>query len=139
MEMAIKGKKELYVVLHKPEHPNSNTQGKVREHVYKASRALGKPLPKGSHVHHVDNNPKNNINSNLVICSGGYHRLIHARTTALDLTGDANKMKCVYCKTYDDPENMYVRTNQYQAWHRECSNKYKRVSNPLTGPYRYAR
>lgn len=130
--------KELYVKLHLPDHPNSNTQGKVREHVYKASLAMGKKVPKGVHVHHVDNNPQNNSNNNLVVCSSAYHRLIHARTDAYDATGDANKMKCVYCKQYDDPSNMYVRPTQYQAWHRKCSNLYKRVPNPQTGPYKHA-
>ena len=121
-----------------PNHPNANTQGRVYEHVYVASNALGKPIPNGVHVHHVDNNSRNNVNSNLVICSASYHRLIHARTAAYDATGDANKMKCVYCKNYDSPENMYVRKEQYQAWHRDCSNLYKRVKNPKTGPYKYA-
>ena len=85
---------EKYVIVYKPQHPNSNTQGRLREHVYKASFVLGGYIPHGIHVHHVDNNPKNNNNSNLVICTSGYHRLLHARTLAYDATGDANKMKC---------------------------------------------
>lgn len=131
--------KEPYIRIHCPDHPNANSQGKVREHVLKASVALGKRIPSGVHVHHVDNNPRNNTNTNLVICSSSYHKLIHARTDALDACGDPNKMKCAYCKEYDDPKNMYVRPNQYQAWHRECSNLYKRVENPKTGPYVYSK
>jgi hypothetical protein len=127
---------EPYVVVHLPEHPNSNTQGKVREHVFKASKALGKAIPGGVHVHHVDGNPKNNMNSNLVICSASYHRLIHARTRAYNETGNANLMKCAYCHTYDDPSNMYVRPVQYQAWHLECRSKSRRVLAPKTGPYK---
>lgn len=129
---------EKYITLYKPTHPNSNSQGRIREHVYKASIALGKQIPKGVHIHHVDNNPKNNLNVNLVICSSAYHKLIHARTKALELTGDANKMKCAYCGEYDLPINMFVRKNQYQAWHRECVNKTRRTKNPKTGPYKYA-
>jgi hypothetical protein len=133
------GNPEKYVVIHAPNHPNANTQGKVREHVLIASRVLGKAVPKGVIVHHVDSNPKNNANSNLVICHERDHARIHARTAAYDATGDANKMKCPYCKQYDDPANMYVRPKQYQAWHRKCSNKYKRVENPKTGPYKYGK
>ena len=129
--------KEPYVVLHIPTHQNSNTQGKIREHVYKASTAMGKPVPKGVHVHHVDNNPKNNVNTNLVVCSSSYHRLIHARTYAYNATGDASKMKCAYCGEYDDPINMYVRPVAYQAWHLQCRQRKRRVVDPQTGPYKY--
>lgn len=131
--------KEPYVIIHDPKHPNSNTQGKVREHVKIAAQALGKPIPSNVHVHHVDNNPKNNSKDNLVVCSSQYHKLIHARSNAYDATGDANKMKCAYCKEYDNPSNMYQRPTQYQAWHTECRNKSRRITNPQTGPYRYER
>ncbi len=127
---------EPYVRIHLPSHPNSNSQGKIREHVLKASLALGKPVPKNVHVHHVDGNPKNNSNSNLVICSPQYHRLLHARTRAYEDTGNANLMKCAYCHNYDEPKNMYVRPIQYQAWHLECRAKSRRVSSPKTGPYK---
>lgn len=139
VEVATKGNPERYVVLNKPNHPNSNTQGKVREHVYKASLALGRKLKTGEHVHHVDYNPRNNSSTNLVVCSNSYHRLLHARTDALNSCGDANYMKCAYCKKYDDPANMYVRPAAYQAWHTECRSKYRRVSNPQTGPYKYGK
>lgn len=128
---------EKYVRVHLPDHPNSNTQGKVREHVLKVSTALGKAVPKGTHIHHVDLDETNNTNSNLVLCSPSYHRLLHARTRALDACGNANYMKCAYCHTYDDPKNMYVRPTQYQAWHLECRSKSRRITNPKTGPYKY--
>lgn len=126
--------KQIYL-----EHPNANTQGRVYEHVYIASLALGKPIPKGVHIHHVDCNPRNNENTNLVICSSAYHRLLHARTDAYDITGDANKMKCAYCGKYDNPINMYTRPTSYQAWHLECRSKKRRVKNPKTGPYKNER
>lgn len=129
----------VYKQVYAKTHPNANTQGRVYEHVYVASQALGKKIPSGVHVHHVNRDPKDNRNSNLVICTGSYHRLIHARSDAYDATGDANKMKCAYCKEYDDPENMYVRPHQYQAWHTECRSKSRRVTNPKTGPYKYGK
>lgn len=135
--VVMSGNPEKYIILHKPNHPNSNSQHKVREHVYKAAKALGKAVPTGVHVHHVDKNPKNNLNTNLVVCTEAYHKLLHARSDAYDATGDANKMKCAYCHEYDDPQNMYVRPTQYQGWHLDCRSEKRRVKEPKTGPYKY--
>lgn len=46
--------------------------------------ALGKKLPPGAIVHHVDLNPFNNEPTNLVICPDTqYHMLLHERTKAI--------------------------------------------------------
>lgn len=135
----MRGNPERYKTIYRPTHPNSNTQGRIREHVYIASLAMGKPIPQGAHVHHVNNISTDNRNENLVVCSSAYHKLIHQRTDAYNATGDASKMKCAYCKQYDDPKNMYVRKHAYQAWHRECHTKRRRVENPKTGPYKYGK
>ena len=99
-----------------------------REHQYIASLALKRKLRKGEHVHHIDYNKKNNDPSNLIVCSNDYHRIIHARTDALNACGNASFMKCAYCGEYDDPFNMYVREKIYQAWHRECRQKARKVA-----------
>lgn len=53
---------------------------KKMQHVSVAEKALGKPLPKGAVVHHVDEDKKNNDPKNLVICpSQAYHLLLHKR------------------------------------------------------------
>ena len=53
---------------------------RVYEHVLVAERALGKPLPKGAIVHHMNCDRKDNRPENLVICPNeAYHRLIHKR------------------------------------------------------------
>ena len=100
---------------------------KKAEHIIVAEKALGKPLPVGAVVHHMDENKLNNTPSNLVICQDAkYHNLIHQRMRAYDACGHADWLKCVYCKQYDAPENLHVKTCRHQGHHRACEATYKR-------------
>lgn len=64
---------------------------RVDEHRLIAERALGRPLPPGAIVHHVDEDPSNNRNDNLVICQDrDYHTLLHVRLRILQAGGDPN-------------------------------------------------
>jgi hypothetical protein len=93
----------------------------VLEHILIAERALGKRLPPGAQVHHVDRDRSNNANTNLVICpDAAYHRLLHRRQAAIDACGNAEWRKCTCCKQHDDPARMYVRGKA--AYHRACFN-----------------
>lgn len=57
---------------------------RVLEHVYLAEKALGRPLPKGVEVHHVNGIKCDNTPSNLVICPDrAYHFLLHRRARML--------------------------------------------------------
>lgn len=52
----------------------------ANEHVLVAEKALGKRLPAGAVVHHVNHNKTDNRPENLVICPDhAYHRLLHVR------------------------------------------------------------
>jgi hypothetical protein len=99
------------------------------EHLFVAEDALGKPLPRGAVVHHVDENKSNNIGKNLVICpSQQYHFLLHIRSDALDATGDPESRKCLFCKKWDSKENLFVPVaKQSETYaHRACMNEYNR-------------
>lgn len=53
--------------------------GRTRAHRRRAVQALGRPLPKGSELHHVDGSHR--ADASLVICQDrAYHNLLHART-----------------------------------------------------------
>jgi hypothetical protein len=72
-----------------------------------AGLALGKPLPLGAEVHHVDGNRLNNDPRNLVICENhAYHALLEQRTRAYDACGNPDWRMCVHCEQYDAPENL---------------------------------
>jgi len=110
------------------DHPRSHPNGYVFEHIVIAEKALGKSLPQKVDIHHVDGNRANNTNSNLVVCENrAYHALLHRRTRALQVCGNPNWRKCLYCKKWDDPENMYC--NGHYAYHRFCKNKYQNQQN----------
>jgi hypothetical protein len=101
-------------------------------HVAVAELALGKPLPDGAVVHHVDGDKLNNWPYNLVICKDqAYHKLIHQRTNAYDECGHADWLKCKFCGQYDDPANLRIYATQRkgrnaldQNIHHQACNAY---------------
>lgn len=95
------------------------------EHVKVAEDALGKSLPRGVDVHHVDRDKLNNRPNNLVICPNrAYHKLIHQRMDALEACGHTNWRKCGICKQYDAPENLYIQKGN--VYHQKCATSYRR-------------
>lgn len=75
--------KQGYVMRWQPE------AGRHRmEHIIVAEQALGRSLPPGAVVHHVDKDVTNNTPTNLVICPDqSYHMLIHKRMRELETLG----------------------------------------------------
>lgn len=106
--------------------------GMTTEHVLVAERALGRRLPTGAVVHHVDENPRNNVPTNLVICPDqAYHMLLHRRARALDECGHADWRKCNFCGRYDSPESIDTAGNS-SAFHRSCRATYERERRQRT-------
>jgi hypothetical protein len=81
-------------------HPRAK-RGDVYVHVAIAERAIGKVLPRGVEIHHVDGNGKNNAHRNLVVCPDkAYHKLLHVRQRILAVGGNPNTQKlCGRCRT----------------------------------------
>lgn len=91
------------------------------EHIAVAEKALGRLLPPGVVIHHVDENKQNNQPNNLVICQdNAYHKYLHMRLNAWKACGNADWRKCPYCHQYDDPAN--IRGEKSGRFvHRKCS------------------
>lgn len=81
-------------------HSRAKERGYVNEHVVIAEAALGKALPVGAEVHHVNGDKTDNRSSNLVICpSKAYHKLLHRRIRIRAAGGDPNLDKiCSKCQ-----------------------------------------
>lgn len=88
-----------------------------RTHVIVAEKALGKPLPVGSKVHHVDSDGHNNANRNLVICQDeAYHKLLHRRQRVRAAGGNPNTdLLCSVCRLPRPKEMFAVRKTGERA------------------------
>lgn len=118
-----------YRLVSSPGHPRADSKGRVLEHVLVAERALGKPLPRGAEVHHVDENPANNASANLVICPDtGYHKLLHRRARAFALCGDPSARWCSYCKSYGNQDDIRGgRKPGEKTYHNSCAVEFRRT------------
>ncbi len=120
-----------YMVVKCEGHPRASSVGVVLEHILVAEKALGRPIPRKAHVHHVDENPLNNASNNLVICeNAAYHKLLHRRMRAYKATGDANAHCCSICLGYDRQDELVVprsrtavKAKKIIHYHLDCVRK----------------
>ena len=94
-----------------------------RQHHLVAEIVLGRPLKYPEVVHHVDEDRKNNINKNLVICNRAYHALLHMRMRALEACGNPDYRVCIHCGRHDDPNMMVPRNKGKVFAHAICARE----------------
>lgn len=92
------------------------------EHRLLVESVIGETLPRHAIIHHVNGDGRDNQPANLVVCeSMSYHRALHRRERALAATGNPDARFCRFCKTWDDPANLYVGP-YFMTFHRACRN-----------------
>lgn len=110
-----------YLMARAAGHPRGNRDGFVLEHILVAEGVLGRYLPEGAQVHHVDCDRANNAKGNLVICQDqGYHSLLHRRLRALESCGNPAALRCMICHGYDRQDDITVTTDA-RSYHRSCN------------------
>lgn len=118
-----------YMIIKNDQHPRSCPNGYVKEHILIAEKAFGRALPPGAVVHHV-NGTKDS--GDLVVCEdNAYHKLLHQRSRAYKACGHSSWRKCRYCKSWDDPINMWTSSKTKEAYHRSCHNLHNQMLRRL--------
>jgi len=113
----VKGQPTKYVVGHtslRRGTPGGVTFYKVKGrdavHRVRAVKALGRPLPPGAEVHHVDGRIMD-ADAPLVICPDrAYHMLLHVRARVVRAGGNPDlDALCCYCKQVKPKSEFYIR------------------------------
>lgn len=104
----------------------TRTGNGIYYHTIVVEKNLGKQLPEGALVHHINYNKSDNRIHNLLICKNSFHHgEIHRQTDAFKACGNASWLRCVHCKKYDSPKTIYT-DNASRYYHKNCSSKYAR-------------
>lgn len=102
---------------------------RLRLHIARAERALGKQLPAGAVVHHADGSKRDD--APLVICQDAeYHRLLHARMHIIAAGGNPNADavcgRCTLAKPRDAFNFCAAGIFGVQKYCKECSREASR-------------
>ena len=110
-----------YVLVLQHGHPRADPNGYVYEHILVAEKILGRALKPGEEIHHVG---AKDDQTQIVICrSCKFHNIIHQRLRAMEACGHYGWRKCVHCKQYDEPTNLYIYGTK--VYHKKCQRIYK--------------
>ena len=90
-----------YVCFMDKEHPLSHKTGRTYYHRHVASIKYGRWLSSEEHVHHIDENKKNNNPDNLLVLSPEEHTSLHK--------GEILEKECFYCGNVFLPQSNRIK------------------------------
>lgn len=114
-----------YPTLYRPVHPRANSKGCVPAHIVVAERALGRRLPDGAQVHHVNEDRRDYSRKNLVICQdAAYHKLLHVRAEVVRRGGnpDTDRLCSVCCELKPFGEFWKCAGNKATGLQTQCKS-----------------
>lgn len=125
-----------YIAIYKPDHPramkNDNWKGFIYEHIVIAEKYLGRYLYDNEVIHHLDNNPTNNRQENLLILDSSQHRKLHQwiNKVKTELVFSGNYFDRSVTKEfpkYDRCEicNTLLQDQQIKCCSKECIDEYQ--------------
>lgn len=102
--------------------PGYGTGTRKLAHILVVEKVLGKLLPLGAIVHHVDENGRNNTHDNLsVFPNRAYHKVIHSRLKVLRSGGNPSTEKiCCRCKYLKLKEEFYRSVSEWDGFAYRC-------------------
>lgn len=95
---------------------SDRASNKAYVHTIRAESALGRPLPPGAQVHHVDGD-RANARARLVICQDqSYHGLLHTRARIVRAGGNPDRDAfCLECKQLVLRSDAHVKARGYKG------------------------
>ena len=111
-----------YVNIWKPEHPNAQKIGYIREHRLVMSNHLGRPLKEYEDVHHINGVKDDNKIENLKLLTKSEHTRYHANK---GIQTRKNRIKCVY------PDCDKLTSSSYGLCNKHYKLQWQRVKNGL--------
>lgn len=94
----------------------------IRLHKYVVEKTIGRELKQHEVIHHINYDKTDNRRCNLLLCPNqAYHKLVHARTDAINSGVDLNiQHKCSSCKEVKTKDSFNISKTRWNGLNEYC-------------------